>query len=488
MLQPLAAIVYAAEDDSQETTAPTEVTQPSEFVQQHPQTAYGPFSGEDESITNGCYTMDGQRPLMGSGKILDSAQAAFLYEANSQTIVYAYNPDTPMYPASLVKIMTTLIAVERADLDQIVTVTQSALDAVPDGAFMVELQLGEQMTMEQMLHCMMVGSANDAATVIAEHIAGSQENFIELMNQRAADIGCTGTVFTNVHGLHDDNQVTTARDMCRIVHEAMQNETFMTFFSTVNYTVPETNMFTTRYLETTNYLMTPGVSQIYYDSRVTGGRTGITDDLNRCLASTAEDDGMSYIIVVLGCVPTFGSNKNTIIRFGSYEETNDLIGLGFDNMSIHRVISNEDATIQFSVTNGTNDVVLSPDETRMVVLPNSLNWGNLTVKYPNASQILTAPIAAGDSVSEMQVWYGNVCLAQSKLLAKNPSDSLSDKPVINTDSAKKADVVSIVFTVIGIIALVLLVLGVVLYFIRRTNIAKNRARSRRRRKSRVRSR
>ncbi len=485
LIQPLLLPVSATQQTT-ETDSTTETTEPDRTVEV-PQVAFGTFTAEDESVTNGCRTMDGQRPLLGSGKMLQTTQAAFLYEVNSQTIVYAYNPDQKMYPASLVKIMTTLIAVENGDLTKNVTVTRTALDALPDGAMTVELQEGEILTLEQLLHCMMCGSANDAATVIAEHIAGSQEAFVEMMNRRAAEIGCTGTNFTNAHGLHEDELYTTARDMCKIVHEAMKNPDFMNFFSTVNFKVPATNLFPYRYLETTNYLMTPGVSQIYYDSRVTGGRTGITDALERSLVSTAESRGMSYIIVVLCAVPTMSASGKTVFRFGNYEETNDLIDIAFSNMSIYRVLSEDNIINQYSVTGGENDITCGPDRLVYSVLPDGLDLDKFTVRYENSLASLTAPVGMGDEINRVQIWYGNVCLAQGRLLTRNSSQKIGSGNSNDVSGGEKSNILPVVLAVLGILAAIAVVVFVVLLIVRRVHITRKNVRRRRRRRNRVRS-
>lgn len=376
---------------------------------------------QDVSVTNGCHSLDAQMPLCGSGRTLETAGAAVLYEINSETLMYAWNPDVSMYPASLVKIMTALLAIENGVLTDEITVTANALSALPANASTTDLQAGETITLEELLYCLMVGSSNDASVVIAEYIAGSQQGFVARMNQRAAELGCTGTNFTNSHGLHDDAQVTTARDMAKILTEAARNEQFMAFFGPTQHTVPATNLSQERSVSSTNYMMMPEKG-VYYDSRVTGGRTGITNDRERCLAVTAESNGLRYVSIVLGAVPTFEDDNYTVKRFGNYEETKQLLNMGFDGYSVTQILSNEQAMTQYPVTNGSNHVAAAPADMVSVVLPSSITLQDLSVRYQNVLTNLTAPIKAGDTLTAVQVWYGNICVAESPIIAMNKSD------------------------------------------------------------------
>ena len=176
----------------------------------------------DISVTQGCRGIDAGAPYLGTDQKVSNAEAVILYESGTDTLMYNWNADKPMYPASLVKIMTALVALEHSDIADIVTVKASSLSQIPSDAATAELQPDEVLTMEQLMYCLLVESANDAAAVIADHVAGSQSAFVAMMNQRAAELGCTGTNFVNPHGLHNENQVTTARDMVKIISVAME--------------------------------------------------------------------------------------------------------------------------------------------------------------------------------------------------------------------------------------------------------------------------
>lgn len=374
----------------------------------------------DISVTNGSHTFAGQVPLFGSSKYLQTASAAFLYEANSNTVLYAWNPDTQLYPASLVKIMTALIALENADPDETVIVSSAAMSAVKADQIMPKLHEGQPITIKQLILCLLVGSENDAAVVLADHISGSQRGFVNMMNRKALQLGCTGTKFTNPHGLHSDEQLSTARDMARILAEAMKNEIFMECFGTREYTLPATDVSEKRYMESSNYMMSLGKPQ-YYNPYVTGGRTGVTNDRLRSLAVTAKKDNMSLISIVLGAKPTFEEDGITPITFGSYEETKKLLNLGFTGNRVVQILGEDQIIMQFPVNNGSNAVAVGCTKAASTVLPAGITYDDLSIRYQNNITSFDAPVRKGEIISSVEIWYGSVCVAYSDLITMNGS-------------------------------------------------------------------
>ena len=195
---------------------------------------------------------------------IDTTYAAVLLaeDGDQETVLYTKNADERLYPASLTKVMTVLLAVE--DIESGKIALSDPVTAQPGfdfdmivGGSSVYIMQQETMTLESLLYCAMVASANDASNVIAQYVSGSIPDFVARMNARAAELGCTGTHFTNPHGLPDANHYTTAWDFSRIVREAAKHELFMTIASTVNYTVPDTNVSSERNLESTNSLVNP---------------------------------------------------------------------------------------------------------------------------------------------------------------------------------------------------------------------------------------
>lgn len=372
----------------------------------------------DASVVTGCHSADAMASLLGNGQIVTNAQAVFLYDVNSDTLMHAWNPDVLVEPASLVKIMTALIAVEQGQLDDAVTVKQAVLDTVPEDAVSSELVVDEVMTLEDLLYCMMIDSGNDAAAVIADHVAGSQSVFVEWMNARAAELGCTNTQFANPHGLYDDMQTTTARDVGKILAAAVKNEQFAEIFGTVYYDVPATNKSEERELVTGNLLMSDDM-EINFDERVTGGRTGVASDGTHCLAVTAESGSMKLVSVLIGSSSSYEEGGNTYHSAGGYTETKQLLDAGFTGYYSSQILYEGQVLTQRTVLNGSSNVSLGCVSSVSTVLPEGVSFNQLSLRYVNGDAELKSPIQKGDVLCGVEVWYGGLCVAYTDLYALN---------------------------------------------------------------------
>ncbi len=187
------------------------------------------------SVQNGCRTIEGMVPLGGGDQILDTAKAAFLYEETTDTVVYSYNPDMKLAPGSLAKLTTAIVAMQYCDLDDVMTVAPGIKGRIPGGAMRIDLTSDEQISIRDLMYALLMGTANDAAVALAEHVAGNRQSFVPLMNKWVKDIGCTGTEFATVHGVDGGQSVTTARDMAKIMREASRNEEFMEIMATTKH-------------------------------------------------------------------------------------------------------------------------------------------------------------------------------------------------------------------------------------------------------------
>ena len=363
-------------------------------------------------------TLDAVETILGNKEITDNVDSAVIYEMSSDTMLYTINPDQLIEPASLVKIMTCLIAVEEGVMSDAVTIRSEAIASIPSDAANVNLQPDEVLTLEQLLYCMMINSANDAAAVIADHIAGSQEKFVEMMNAYAAELGCTSTNFTNVHGLYNANQYSTARDMAKILKQAVQNELFCEFFGKEYYTIEETNLSDVRYLLTSNYLLSKEDVEIYYDERVTGGRTGITQDYARSLAVSAHSGNMDIICITTGSDSTISSNGYSVSVFGGYQEVSKILDACFDGYYVAQVVYEGQTVTQQPVTNGDCDVVLGSKNTAYAVVPVNTKLSDLTYSLVSRDS-LVAPITAGQKMTEVDIWLNDDCVAEAELYAMN---------------------------------------------------------------------
>lgn len=442
----------------------------------------------DTSLRNTCRGLDAKVSLGGSEKMLETSKAVVLYERNTDTLIYGYEMDKQIYPSSMVKLMTALVALQYGNVDDIVTVTRSALDSVEFGAVSANLVRGEELSLKDLLYCMMVGSANDASAVIAEHIGGSQAGFISMMNDMAQEMGLTGTHFSNVHGLHDDDTYTTARDVLKILDIGLGNPQFRQMYETVSYTVPATNKTDAREITTTNKMMTEGK---YLDERVSGGKTGATDEAGRCLTISANIGDMELIAIVMGAKAKYSSDGSYLTRYGSFEEMAQLLDYAQAGFECRQLFYADQVIAQYPVTNGNSNVVTTPADESYSVVPKNLSYDQLQWVYDTHMDHLTAPIAQGQAVTTMEVWYGDICLAKTELVAMNSVGivtSLEEDRITELEKQEQIHgevLAMILIAVVGIVVLVFV--GLFLFRFGQTALIKARIRRRRRNRRRNRN-
>lgn len=432
--------------------------------------------------TDSCITLDAKEALAGNNQLLPTAQAAILYAPASDTMVYSWHPDVTLDPSGMNKIMTALLALENGDLDSIVTVTSGALASVEAGAMSANLKSGESMTLRDLLYLMMVGSANDAAAVIAEYISGSQPAFVVRMNERAAELGCSNTVFLNSTGLSIEGQYTTARDLAKISAEALKLEEFVKLFSTVEYTVPNSD----RKVVTTNYMMSDASVRDQLDSRITGGKTGALSTTERSLISTAEKDGQRYLVVVMNAKGNMTSDGASVRTFGNFAETRLLLDHAFSQYTERQLLSANKVMAQFQVNGGENDLAVSASQAVSALMPNDMNIDQVTYKCSPAAGGLTAPVQEGDLVGTVQLWYKELCVAQADLIAMHSvqqkgaaATALQPEAELENGILKTVALVCL-FVLFGVVVL-LVVIVVAIRFIRTAQYHKQRKPRQRRR-------
>lgn len=405
----------------------------------------------NSSVVMGCRSYDAQQSLLGAAKLIDNAEAVFLYETKSDTLMYSWNADAQVYPSSLAKIVTAIVAIENGDLDEKVSVKEKTLSTIPSDAASSDLVDGEKISLRDLLYCMMVDSANDAAVVIAEHIAGTQTSFVERMNKYAIAAGCSNTNFTNVTGLHDPMQVTTVRDLAKILGSAIQNKTFLEIFGTSEYTVEATNKSEQRFLVTGNFLMDYSDMQIYYDERVTGGRTGTNADGTRCLAATAQGNDMQMISIVMGSKSVVEKDGYSVSVFGSFKETSQLLDAGLNGFRYAQVLYAGQVMEQRQIPGSANDLVVGCVETVNAIIPVDATSENLSYRYSQDAQQVSLPIAKGAAIGSVEVWYKDLCLAQSGLYSMNQVRTDGDVS-IDHNRSKSATWVIVLLCVFGAVA------------------------------------
>ena len=227
-----------------------------------------------------------------------ASDTGILMDADTGTVLFDKGGDQQRYPASITKIMTLLVAVENSSMDEQVTFTETGVRNVAADSSNINSKVGEVMTMQDCLHALMIISANDAAAQIAEHVGGTEQNFIDMMNQRAAEIGCTNTHFTNSSGLPDENHYSSAKDMALIFREGLKNKDFRSVIGDADYTIQPTNMTSDKRVMHTHHPMFAPESDIYYPGCI-GGKTGFTNLAAHTLVTAVEQNGTTYIAVVM---------------------------------------------------------------------------------------------------------------------------------------------------------------------------------------------
>ncbi len=261
-----------------------------------------------------------------------SASSAIVMEDSTGTILYAKNMDTPVDPGSAVKILTVMLALEKANLTDEVTMTETGVQGVTEGGLNISAQIGEVFTIEQCAYAVILASANDVALQLAEHIGGSVDGFVQLMNTRAAEIGCTGSHFTNPTGLEDPAQYSTAHDLALIMETGLMNEDFRKIVSATTYTIPATNMSGGDRTLSTSFSMVNTAGSDYYSGTL-GGKQGYTGTAGATILCAAQRKGMTLICAILqGSSDTISGEAASLLDFGF--GTFSIISLGNEDFDI----------------------------------------------------------------------------------------------------------------------------------------------------------
>ena len=327
---------------------------------------------------------------------------ALLMDLNTGKILYEKNINEKMYPASLTKVMTAILTLENCELNEVATVSYDAVMSITSGYVTANLQIGEEVTVEQLLNVLMVGSANDAAVVLAEHISGSVEDFAILMNEKAKEVGCTSSNFLNPYGAHDENHYSSAYDLALIAKYAMQNETFRTLVSTTSYKLPITNKYEKedRLFTTTNALLMVSNNtraDNYYYKYATGIKTGFTTPAKNCLIASANKGNLELLTVVLGA----GQNDEGLSN--RYLDTINLFEYGYDNYALREVIKTGGVVQTVNISNATRDTkkldaVVQND---ISVLIKAEDKNNALLPQVHINEDLKAPITQGDIIGSV---------------------------------------------------------------------------------------
>lgn len=440
----------------------------------------GLAEGEGESAVktvNGCYDIDAPDY---------ESEICLLVNADTDTVIYSKNADMVTAPASLTKIVTALVVLSKGDDFQTqILCTREAVDSLlGTGSSIVGLLADEIVSLEMLLYCLFLPSANDAAVVLAEHYGnGDVQAFVNEMNEYCKKLGCKNTFFANPHGLDDESiegfngttqNQTTANDMYLIAKEALKNDVIRKISSKYGKTMPPTNKHEEeRYLYNTNALLND-YDPHFYEGAI-GLKTGTTDKAGSCLISSATKDGYTYISIAMkGTFDWFesGQTRNTAFATCRY-----MLQWAFKNMKM-KVLADEtynvgEVAVKFG--RGNDYVAVVPKSDITAVVHENISIDDMTVEYhKDFPSELKAPVKQGDEVGKADLMYEGVKIAEITLIAQQDVKK-------NYIWAMFSWVEKLMSSKLFVTILVVVIVLVVLYIIG----TKNNRRRRKRRKSRV---
>ncbi len=349
------------------------------------------------------------------------SETVLLLNMDTGKVMYEKNADAKVYPASLTKIMTAILALENVeDLDGTKVALKQYIQDMLYGknASLGGILLGEEISVRGLLYASMLQSANEASLMIGDYLGdGSLTQFAEMMNDKAKELGCTGTNFVNPNGLHDDNHYTTARDMAKIAAYAMSIPEFVEIVNTVSMDIGPTNKHDTLVEITTNKVIVP--SSIYYNPAVSGIKTGTLDEAGRCFVSTATKDGFTYLLVLMGA-PLYDENGEFLDTMVNFEETNKLYDWVFDSFKVKTVMEKgryiADVPVRLSYE---KDVVgLVSNQRLTALIPTDVEISSVQL-VPDLPESIDAPVKKGDKVGSVKLVLAGEELGEADLVAND---------------------------------------------------------------------
>ena len=389
-----------------------------------------------------------------------SAQAAILIESNTGSILYAKNIDERHYPASTTKVLTCTLAMENSDLNEMVTFSYDAVHSVPRDGSKIGMDAGESITMQQALEAILVGSANEVSNGVAEHVAGSMDGFVDMMNKRVEELGLENTHFTNANGLYDDNHYTSAYDLAIIARDFFSYEILCKMARTPKVEFEATATQPDTFTVNSKNLLYPGKKYEY--EYLVGSKTGYTDKARQTLVSCAKKDGMELICVVLMEESPY-----------QFTDTIALFDYGFNNFTLETINGNEfsfDSNKKGFFETGTDIFgdsvdILTLDKEAKVILPTNATFDDLKMNVIYDSINDNAVAKAEYSFNGNVVGYADILLNSQKttLFEDNPGDVSEDVPYVSNKDGKSI-FVNIKYIFIGLVAFVVLVtIGLLVY-------------------------
>lgn len=334
-----------------------------------------------------------------------TAKGAYLVNLETDKVIFEKNAHEKLYPASLTKLMTCLLLVELVpDLDNTIITAKAAIlgTFASQNVSLAGILAGEQLTARELLYCMLLQSGNEAAAIVADYLGDqSINNFIDMMNTRARELGAVNTHFMNPHGLHDENHYSTAYDMYLIAKEAVKHKVIVDIASTYSYQLRETNKRAPEWLVSTNKMMQKGSD--FYRSYIKGLKTGTTTPAGKCFVAYAEKNGYSYISVLLGSA--YKDEAGKILPGNAvFSETAKLLDWAFNSFSLKTLLPTDSscAQIPLRLSSESDALLLYPLEKIVALIPDGIDPSSVQI-VTHTNTFAEAPVKKGDILGYVEV-------------------------------------------------------------------------------------
>mgnify|MGYP003287722230 CR=1 FL=1 len=351
------------------------------------------------------------------------AEIVLLVNTDTETVILDKNADKRTAPASLTKIVTCMLVLENCpDLSVQVTCKRESLNGLyAMNAATAGIVAGESLSIEHLLYCLMLPSAADAANILADYVGGSIDNFVVMMNDFVAKLGCENTKFVNAHGLDTEpNGYTTANDLYKITKYALTNPTFKEITSTSRYDIAPTEKYPyTRYLHNTNKMMNAGIRD-YYHKSVSGVKTGTTEKAGHCVITTASQDGYNYMLIVMGA-PQYDIDGDNVEENVAFTESKKIYNWAFENIELTKITNTTDVVtvVDVKYNSKVDHLRLLPKEELSALVPLGTESGSLIIRplESETPKVVKAPIKKGDVLGKAEILYGENVVATVDLVA-----------------------------------------------------------------------
>ena len=409
------------------------------------------------------------------------AKEAVVMDLATGTILVSKNENKKWYPASTTKIMTALLAIEHAkSLDETVEFTKEAIDAADRGSSSIGMTPGEKLTLRECLYGLMLASANEVANALAIHTAGSIDAFADMMNEKAAELGCTNTHFRNPSGLYEDDHYTPPADLAKIAREAIKTDAFREIASTRKHVIPETNLMKEkRPLSNTHQLFNPVQSPEYAYEYCYAGKTGYTGEAKFNLVSFAKKGAMDVVCVIMNAESKNVQYTNTkkltdyaFKRFRMLQADKIPFNLNESGNSVYKHILENDPSAEFTVSG-----------TATLAVPKKCDMNGVITKITENE--LTSIKVGANCIGNVEYQYGGECIGNAELIYTSSKAYSFEKPQaaaevkVEENTGKKLNYVAVIMIVVA----VLIILGLLwwlLVYIRPSQAARRRYKQRKR--------